>query len=124
MSKPFPRWLLDDRSALINSMKEYYYKLKSSDIKWQKRKVTERLLLEMKDFFLSKGIAFYVVLLEMREEPSLIASYINFFENEKINFINCLTDKSMTKEMRVPHEGLGVTQRRPRRPVRRLFMKW
>ncbi|OAD24134.1 exported protein [Candidatus Thiomargarita nelsonii] len=97
----YPKWPLTEKLATVNFFQTLYMKLKTWGRDSQKRRVTEKLLLEMNSLCQKKGTQFAVILLSCNTETKF--HYINFLKNNHINYIDCVYP--LTSERQVPVDG-------------------
>ncbi|OAD24136.1 exported protein [Candidatus Thiomargarita nelsonii] len=84
----YPVWPLREKLAIVNFFQKQYMKLKTIGRGSQKRRVTEKLLLEMNSLCKNNSTKFAVVLLSCKNETK--SHYIKFLKNNHINYIDCV----------------------------------
>jgi len=90
-----------ESSAVITLIERAYMKIKTRKRHSQKRRVTEKILLQMNRVSRRHGATFIVVLLEANDHEKKY--YMNFLNQSNIQFIDCAHD--IPDEMKVPGEG-------------------
>lgn len=91
----YTKFIFSEKAITIYLMEKFYMKQISKKRKKYQRKATNKIFLEMKDLSLKNNANFLVVVLDWSNKLSN-EKYINFFIDNKINFINCKID--MNKE--------------------------
>lgn len=97
----YPAWPLRDRLATVAFLAELAARRAGEERVAQRRRVTEQLILAMRDLCARHGIAFDVVLLQAR--PGARRHYARFLERQRIPFADCVVP--ITPDRRVPGEG-------------------
>jgi len=90
LPESYPVWPLRGSFAFVNDFQKLYMQAKTLNRDFQKRRVTEKLLLEMKDVSSRNAAKFLVALLRTDEEERL--HYTSFLKTHAINFIDCVLD--------------------------------
>lgn len=98
-----PIWSLSKSLATANFFQYHSLVLKSLRRRFQRRLVTEKLLLEMNRLSKENGTIFMVALLHFGDNPKQKSHYINFLEKNHIEAVDCVYP--MTPEMKVKGEG-------------------
>jgi len=97
----YPAWPLRDRLATVAFLEDLYAERAGAARVAEGRKVTERLLLEMRDLCARHGVTFDVVLLQA--SPGVRRHYAKFLGRNGIPFADCVVP--ITPQLRVPGEG-------------------
>ena len=101
-AEAYPVWPGDDRSSLINLVKDAYAMYRFRGRAPQARPVTFRLIAEMRDLCASREVPFLFVFLangDWRDE------YVRFLETEEIFHVDCSSPFFDLAASRVPGEG-------------------
>ena len=98
----YPMWPLREWLATSSFLQRIYIRLKTMKRAFQARLVTEKLLLEMKNFVEKQGTKLVVTLLAFKDNNTKL-HYVEFFEKQNIKYIDCVYP--LTPDMRVRGEG-------------------
>lgn len=96
-----PRWPLRAWLATVAYLERLHGEWTGSARGAQRRRVTQQLLLEMRDLCVRHGVAFEVVFLQA--QPAVARRYARFLAANAIAFSDCVVP--IPPEMRVPGEG-------------------
>jgi len=90
---------LREKSSLITLFEKTYMKLKTKHRKKQQLLVTKKIILEMKNISSNYSADFILLILDL-DNPNKKNNYINYFKNNKINYVDCSV--SLVGEMILP----------------------
>lgn len=93
----YPAWPLSEKLAFSNFAQKQYMRLKAIGRSSQKRKVTEKLLVEMNNLSERNGAEFAVVLLSCKSETK--AHYERFFAQNNIEYVDCVHSLTPDKHL-------------------------
>ncbi len=100
----FAHWPWREKSALITALEDVFEGIRTWRRTHQEREVTRQILLTMRDELEAQGIHFLVVFLAAKDE-SRKADYLQFFQEQHLDYLDCTHPRYGSPEMSVPLEG-------------------
>lgn len=97
----YPVWPLREYSALVNFVQTVVMNLQTRGREPQKRAVTEKLILKMRELCRKNDATFVVVMLSAERDSK--AHYIHFLKSNNVSFVDCTLP--IPPEMRIPGDG-------------------